>query len=631
MKKFLLSLAASSLAVAAVSSCSDFLAENPTTSYMETSVYKTESSLESLVYGLYRLTFSSTSSTEMFYNFGCSSMFIHWKRGNRSGRQYEQYLRGTLYADQTNGASIFRAQFSAIQSCNTILEGLETSPVDEQYKTEIKAEVLLLRAINYFYAVRMFGDVPLFTSPIKSDKDSYVKRTAYNKVYGQIIEDLKYAALYMRDEARQTEVAGQNGRACKYAATAFLAEVYLQIGSLLASPDDQAFGTVETGYERPDFSQQGIASAQDAFTLALKAADEVIFHGPYELEPDFRTLFCWEPSQSPNAFFSKERIFAMQNTPNGGTAARFTMNTLPNFMYGTLQSQTLHTCSTAGYIRPPRFVLDKWARTYGGKPSQAGGLVFYTDCQDPRYDATYITKYQVTASSSGAVYDPPRDVSMYPFDNGDDPYFRKYFCSDYDADAAYADFYVLRLAQIYLVAAEACARAGIVGEQGWDAYTYVDKVHARARGELSATAVQSEYPRWNTSFSTTEELVSAIFWEIIYETHGEGQEWFNSHRNGGAWIVENVYEPIHQFMNEPEQESYREQWWYNLGYELPRTEHNARCGLLCEYPEYELQYNQALSTKDQNVFNSQNAQFAVNASASDTNESYDDEEDIFPW
>ena len=62
-----------------VVSCSDFLKEKPTTSYMENGVFDSEESLESLTFGLYRLTLSSTASTTMFYNFGCSYRFVQWK------------------------------------------------------------------------------------------------------------------------------------------------------------------------------------------------------------------------------------------------------------------------------------------------------------------------------------------------------------------------------------------------------------------------------------------------------------------------------------------------------------------------------------------------------------------------
>lgn len=625
MRKFTLII----MALLAVS-CSDFLKEKPTTSYMENIVFDSEESLESLTYGLYRLTLSSTASTTMFYNFGCSSRFIQWKKANRSGRQYEQYLRGTLYADQSQGSSILRTQFSAIQSCNVVLRGLKSSPVDEAYRREIEAEAKFLRAVNYFYAVRMFGDVPLFTEPRNSDEDSYVKRTSFKKVYAQIEEDLNFAFEYMRDEQRQLEISGQSGRVSRYAAKAFLCEMYLQIGSLLASPEDQAFGTVETGYVRPDFSEMGITTAAQAFRLALDAADEVINDGPYQLETDFATLFAWEPGAAVNAYSSKERIFVMQNTPNGGSDSRFTMNTLPNYLQGTVQAETLYSCSTAGYIRPFRMVLDRWSKTYGGTLKTSDGLQFYTDCNDPRYAATYITDYYQTAGSSGMLA-TPKHVWTYPYENGTQPYFRKYFCSSYNADAACADFYLLRLADIYLAAAEASAMLGENGKLG-DAYDYIEKLHQRARGELNASAVQSDQPKWEKGqYGYGEELVTAIFWESIFETHGEGREWFNSHRHGATWLLNNVYEPMHEFLMAPEQETYRSQWWYHLGFELPRTVHNTRCSLLCEYPEYEIRYNKALTMKDQNVFTSVNSVYDVTAGGNGTNEEYEDEEDNFPW
>ncbi len=616
-----------------VVSCSDFLKEKPTTSYMENGVFDSEESLESLTFGLYRLTLSSTASTTMFYNFGCSSRFVQWKASStKTGRQYEQYLRGTLYADQSQGASIFRTQFSAIQSCNVVLKGLKTSPVNEDYKREIEAEARFLRAVNYFFAVRMFGDVPLFTEPRSTEADSHSKRTSFKKVYAQIVKDLDFASRYMRDEQEQLAISGPDGRANRFAAKAFLAQVYLQIASLLSSPDDQAFGTVETGYVRPDFTEMGITSAEQAYQLALDAADEVIYDGPYELEPNFATLFAWEPDASVNAYSSKERIFVMQNTPNGGSSSRFTMNTLPNYMQGTLQGETLHTCSTAGYIRPFRMVLDKWSRTHGGtRTTTAEGLEYYTDCLDPRYAATYIVDYYQTGNANGR-FATPAHIQTYPLKPGTQPYFRKYFCSSYNADAACADFYILRLADIYLIAAEASAMLEKSGRNGEDAYGYIEKLHARARGELDANAVQSESPKWERGqFASKEELVNAIFWESIFETHGEGREWFNSHRQGATWLLENVYEPMHQFLMAPEQASYRSQWWYNLGFELPRTIHNTRCSLLCEYPDYEILYNRNLSQKDQNVYTSLNAIYNVTAGGNGTNEKYEDEDDNFPW
>ena len=52
---------------------------------------------------------------------------------------------------------------------------------------------------------------------------------------------------------------------------------------------------------------------------------------------------------------------------------------------------------------------------------------------------------------------------------------------------------------------------------------------------------------------------------------------------------------------------------------------------MCDYPKYEILYNQALTSNDQNYFNYSKAVFNVSGGGNSSNESYDDEEDILVW
>ena len=88
---------------------------------------------------------------------------------------------------------------------------------------------------------------------------------------------------------------------------------------------------------------------------------------------------------------------------------------------------------------------------------------------------------------------------------------------------------------------------------------------------------------------------------------------------------------MHQFFLEPDQVSYANSYWYGRGYELPLTLDNVRNCLICDYPKYEILYNQALTSSDQNYFNSTKAIFNVSGGGGSNNESYDDEEVILPW
>ena len=85
---------------------------------------------------------------------------------------------------------------------------------------------------------------------------------------------------------------------------------------------------------KPDFTHMDITSPEQAWELALNCADEVIGSGAYQLENDYRDLFNWDPESPDNAFFSKEKIIAIQMTPNGGSSAA-SLYTLPAYMVGT--------------------------------------------------------------------------------------------------------------------------------------------------------------------------------------------------------------------------------------------------------------------------------------------------------
>lgn len=114
-----------------------------------------------------------------------------------------------------------------INNCNIALEQIElTKPgkfgTDATFAKNRKAEVLFLRAWAYFLISNQMGEVPLLLNSKRLDNGIYYyPKSSLEDIYKRIIADVKFA--YDNLPASQTQV----GRVTKAAAGHFLAKLYL--------------------------------------------------------------------------------------------------------------------------------------------------------------------------------------------------------------------------------------------------------------------------------------------------------------------------------------------------------------------------------------------------------------------
>jgi len=606
MRKILTFILTGSLILS--SSCS-LLDEKPTTSLSEATIFENQEGIEALVNGCYQAFREKYLWCGQLFEFMSeASLLTHWK-GNRTTENFQQCLDMTFYSANSINQEAFKDLYSAINRCNNIIFNLQNSSVDKDFKLEIEAEVRFLRAVLYFGGVRMWGDLPLVISSPKTLQEANLPRSSYLKVYKQILEDLTFAENNMRDYFRQMEATGTLGRACKWAATSYKALVYLQIASILSSPDDQPFR------DYPDFKECGIENEQKAWTLCLEAAEKVIQQGPYSLADKYTDLWKWE---TPADHQLAERIFVL-NSSKMKSYSSYCQYTLPNFPEGTQHVSA--KAANWGRVRPERWVFQKWASTYGGTldEGRSDGLTnVYISCQDPRFDASYIhTRYfNQNKQSYVKVYPISGCVSGIVADDQQDsfaPYFRKYLHPAYNADNGEADFYMMRFAEVYLIAAEAAASLSSgKGDEKWEkAFQYVDEIHKRARESVPEGSPAAEYPKWEADrFSTKDELISGIFWERIYELSGEGHEFYDMRRRGAKWLIENITKPINEFLAQPEQGPDIKKpvegsgYWQTSYFSriFPTDVAQVRKSLLCAFPDSEIRTNSAISYEDQNPY-----------------------------
>jgi hypothetical protein len=219
MKKYILIITTTMLVL---SSCSDFLELAPEHIINEQSFYNTAEDFETALLGTYapwqelhdspliRLGELTTDNAE-----------ITWSSPTTSEVELEENE-----VTSTNGfvGAVWSVGFQTISRCNNILNRIEGAAIDENLKSQFKAEALFLRAYSYFYLVRLFGDLPIikksFTSPNEIAKFDMTRRPV-SEVNQLIISDLTTSFdLFKIDNLPKS-------RASEGAAKALLGKVYL--------------------------------------------------------------------------------------------------------------------------------------------------------------------------------------------------------------------------------------------------------------------------------------------------------------------------------------------------------------------------------------------------------------------
>lgn len=133
----------------------------------------------------------------------------------------------TNFIGSPNAAYAPMGAYPHINNCNIALDLIDNvSPgkfgTDEEFRDARKAEVLFLRAWAYYLISNQLGDVPLLLTPRREDDGTYYfPKASLESIYEQIISDLRFAYENL------PESQGDRGRAAKWAAGHFLAKLYL--------------------------------------------------------------------------------------------------------------------------------------------------------------------------------------------------------------------------------------------------------------------------------------------------------------------------------------------------------------------------------------------------------------------
>jgi hypothetical protein len=137
---------------------------------------------------------------------------------------YAELYNNNISSSNTATTSYYWGAFyNIIYVANQVIENVPKSAgISAGAKIQFLAEARFVRAVNYFYLINLYGDVPLILGTDYVTNNSTL-RTPMAQVYKQIEEDLQYA----HTNLGESYIGTQRIRANKFAVAAFLARVYL--------------------------------------------------------------------------------------------------------------------------------------------------------------------------------------------------------------------------------------------------------------------------------------------------------------------------------------------------------------------------------------------------------------------
>ena len=378
---------------------------------------------------------------------------------------WQAWNTNTMSSALDPGWDFWDIDYQGIYRANLMLQVLAKGPVSglsTALQSRYVAECQFLRAYFYFELVRLFKNIPLTLEPL-TPSDMYAQvQVQDTAVYSQIETDLNAAIPVLPPTVVQAEL----GRVTQGAAEALLGKVIL--------------------YE----------NNTGRMTDAAAAFDKVYSSGLYSLMPNYADIF------SPANKFNSESIFEIQHTSTQDAG------------YGNW-----------GNIQGNVYVAMTGPRSYNGPTYWGQGWSFnpiipaFANSMygDPRYGATVANIDSIVAASGGTVSYTPGYANTGLFINKFAPLNAWVNNTAGDPHLNFPNDYIeIRLADVYLMEAEALVRGGGTAPSGLTAQNFLDMVRARV------------------GLASIPPTLTNIYNERRLELATEGHRWYDLVRTGQA-------------------------------------------------------------------------------------------------
>ncbi|GEO05145.1 membrane protein [Adhaeribacter aerolatus] len=384
-----------------------------------------------------------------------------WVPGNSKDMTSIDNFGDPLLSDNTFITNVWNDSYNTILRSNIVLDKIDAVTfTDNKLKEQYKAEARFIRALVYFWLVRVYGDVPKVDHQLSVQEAYTIGRSSTEEIYNFIVEDLKFAEANLPT----SYAAVDKGRVTVGGAKGLLAKVYMTMA----------------GYP--------LKKGAPYYALAEAKALEVINMPQYSLVPDYKALFDVTKKNS------SESLFEIQYKKGGtSTGSPWNNDFAPRFS----NKEVVQVGDKSGFNAPTPDM---------SKAYEPG---------DPR---------KSISMSDGYVAVPGGQTV-------NEKYVKKYYDVSFSGSDNDNNWIELRLADIYLIYAEALVRQG---KQQAVALTYLNKIRQRARNSTGGSAnILPDY----APFSSDAEFLLAIEKERRVELAFENHRWFDLVRTERAKAV----------------------------------------------------------------------------------------------
>lgn len=221
-----------SLLIIGLPSCSDWLDLRPESEIVLDDFWQDESEVTQVLSACYRsLTEGGVMQNMLIWGELRSDNVVSGGRSDMP-RDMIRLLNGDVTPD--NGYANWGAFYTVINYCNTFLHyAPEVVNKDENFTlsdfNSLKAEVLTIRALCYFYLVRTFKEVPWIETPSIADNQDYrIEKSSEEYILNKLLEDLTFAERYSRDKFETNMLT--KARITKSAVRSLMADIYMWTG-----------------------------------------------------------------------------------------------------------------------------------------------------------------------------------------------------------------------------------------------------------------------------------------------------------------------------------------------------------------------------------------------------------------